>query len=154
MDDYVSADLARPRFTMQLLGIFAGTALVLAAMGLYGVMAFWVTQRTREIGVRMALGAQYGDVLKLVLLRAMWLSAAGIAIGVAVTLGVGRAVSGLLYGITPADPSTLAVAAVGACRGCDGSGVCACAPSRALRSPGGAEIRIARETSVGRSPST
>jgi putative ABC transport system permease protein len=112
MDEYVSADLARPRFTMQLLGIFAGTALVLAAMGLYGVMAFWVTQRTREIGVRIALGAQYRDVLRLVLLRAIWLSAAGIAIGVAVTLGVGRAVSGLLYGITPADPVTLAGAAL------------------------------------------
>ena len=111
MDDYASADLARPRFTMQLLGIFAGTALVLAAMGLYGVMAFWVTQRTREIGVRIALGAQYRDVLRLVLLRAMWLSAAGIAIGVVVTLGAGRAVSGLLYGITAADPATLAVAA-------------------------------------------
>jgi predicted permease len=112
MDDFVSADLARPRFTMLLLGAFAGTALLLAALGLYGVIAFWVTQRTREIGVRVALGAQYHDVLRLVLLHGLSLSAAGIAIGVAVTLGLGRALSSLLYGIAPTDPVTLVLSAL------------------------------------------
>src|SRR5687768_136579 len=111
MDELVSADLARPRFTTLLLGVFAGSALLLAAIGLYGVIAFWVTQRTREIGVRVALGAQYGDVLKLVLLHGLSLSAAGIAIGVAVTLGLGRAISSVLYGVAPTDPMTLMLSA-------------------------------------------
>jgi predicted permease len=112
LDEFLSADLARPRFTMLLLGAFAGTALLLAALGLYGVIAFWATQRTREIGVRVALGAQYGDVLRLVLLHGLSLSAAGIAIGVAVTLGLGRAVSSLLYGVAPTDPMTLVLSAL------------------------------------------
>ena len=112
MDEFVSADLARPRFTTLLLAVFATTALLLAAIGLYGVIAFWVTQRTREIGVRVALGAQCGDVLKLVMLHGLSLSAVGIAIGLAVTLGLGRGVSALLYGIKPTDPATLAAAAL------------------------------------------
>ena len=111
MDELVSADLARPRFTTLLLGVFAGSALLLAAIGLYGVIAFWVTQRTCEIGVRVALGAQYGDVLKLVLLHGLSLSAAGIAIGVAATLGLGRAISSVLYGVAPTDPMTLMLSA-------------------------------------------
>jgi putative ABC transport system permease protein len=112
MDDFVSADLARPRFTMLLLGAFAGTALLLAALGLYGVIAFWVTQRTREIGVRVALGAQYRDVLRLVLLHGLSLSTAGIAIGVAVTLGLGRVLSSLLYGVAPTDLMTLVLSSL------------------------------------------
>jgi predicted permease len=112
MDDFVSADLARPRFTMLLIGVFAAAALLLAAIGLYGVIAFWVTQRTREIGVRVALGAQYPDVLRLVLVHGLSLSTAGIGLGVAVTLGLGRAMSGLLYGLQPTDPATLAMAAL------------------------------------------
>jgi putative ABC transport system permease protein len=111
MDDYVSADLARPRFTMLLLTAFASAALLLAAIGLYGVIAFWVTQRTREIGVRVALGAEYRDVLRLVMRRGILLIGAGLVIGVAATLALGRAVAGLLYGIKPSDPATLAVAA-------------------------------------------
>ena len=110
MDDYVSADLARPRFTMLLLSAFASAALLLAAIGLYGVIAFWVTQRTREIGVRVALGAEYRDVLKLVMWRGILLIGVGVIIGVAATLAVGRVISGLLYGIKPADPATLVTA--------------------------------------------
>jgi putative ABC transport system permease protein len=112
MDELVSADLARPRFTMLLLGAFASSALLLAAIGLYGVIAFWVTQRTREIGVRVALGAEYGDVLRLVMWRGTLLIGAGLAIGGVATLAFGRALSGLLYGIKPTDPVTLAAAAV------------------------------------------
>ena len=112
MDELVSADLARPRFTMLLLGAFASSAMLLAAIGLYGVIAFWVTQRTREIGVRVALGAEYGDVLRLVMWRGTLLIGAGLAIGFVATLAFGRALSGLLYGIKPTDPATLAAAAV------------------------------------------
>ena len=111
MDDFVSADLARPRFTMLLLGTFACATLLMAAIGLYSVMAFWVTQRTREIGVRVALGAEFGDVMTLVIRRGAVLIAAGLAIGAGATLALGRAVSGLLYGIRPTDPATLLAAA-------------------------------------------
>ena len=118
MSDFVAADLARPRFTMLLLGGFATAALLLAAIGLYGVMAFAVVQRTREIGVRVALGAQRGDVLRLILRYGVRLLGAGLVIGIVAALAMGRAVAGLLYGITPRDPQalmavTLALAAVG-----------------------------------------
>jgi putative ABC transport system permease protein len=112
MDDFVSADLARPRFTMLLLTAFASAALVLAAIGLYGVIAFWVTQRTREIGVRVALGAEYKDVLTLVMKRGTALITVGLCAGIAATLAFGRVVSGLLYGIKPTDPATLLVSAL------------------------------------------
>jgi putative ABC transport system permease protein len=112
MDDFAAADLARPRFTMLLLAAFASAALLLAAIGLYGVIAFWVTQRTREIGVRVALGAQYRDVLKLVMRRGAVLILAGLAIGIAATLAFGRVLSGLLYGIKPNDAATLVAAAL------------------------------------------
>ena len=106
--DYVSEDLAQPRFTMLLLTAFASAALLLAAIGLYGVIAFNVTQRTREIGVRVALGAQYRDVLRLVMSRGVLLLVVGLAIGIVASLAMGRVVAGLLYGVTPADPVTLA----------------------------------------------
>ena len=107
MQEFLAADLARPRFTMLLLASFAGAALLVAAIGLYGVIAFAVTQRTREIGVRVALGAQRRDVLRLVMQRGMLLIATGLAIGLAAALALGRVVAGLLYGIRPSDPATL-----------------------------------------------
>ncbi|MGH9312611.1 MAG: ABC transporter permease [Vicinamibacterales bacterium] len=107
MRDFVSADLAQPRFTMLLLGGFAAAALLLAAIGLYGVIAFGVTERTREIGLRVALGAQHRDVLRLVMQRGMLLTGIGLAIGVAAALALGRVVAGLLYGVTPTDSVTL-----------------------------------------------
>jgi putative ABC transport system permease protein len=112
MRDYVSADLAQPRFTMLLLGTFAAAALVLAAIGLYGVIAFSVTQRTREIGVRVALGAQHRDVLRLVMRRGFLLTGTGLAIGMGGTIALGRLVAGLLYGVRPADPATLLTVAL------------------------------------------
>jgi predicted lysophospholipase L1 biosynthesis ABC-type transport system permease subunit len=107
MGDLVSAELARPRFTMLLLGVFAAAALLLAALGLYGVLAFAVVQRTREIGIRVSLGAQAGDVLRLVIRRGALLVGAGLAIGLASALALGRFVATLLHGVTPRDLPTL-----------------------------------------------
>ena len=112
MRELVSADLAQPRFTMLLLGSFAASALLLAAIGLYGVIAYGVTERAREIGVRMALGAQHTDVLRLIMQRGMLLTGIGIVIGITLALALGHLMSGLLYGITPRDPTTLLGVAV------------------------------------------
>jgi len=81
MDRIVNQELARPRFTMWLLGIFAGAALLLAAVGIYGVIAYSVVRRTREIGIRMALGARQSSVLGMVAGKALALAAAGVVLG-------------------------------------------------------------------------
>ena len=107
---FVSDDLARPRFAMQLLGGFAVIALLLAGMGLYGVVAFWVARRTSEIGLRVAIGAQPGDVLWLVMRRTVLLVAGGVAIGLVASMVSAQALAGLLYGVTPADPTALVLA--------------------------------------------
>jgi putative ABC transport system permease protein len=112
MREFVADDLAQPRFTMLLLGSFAAAALLLAAIGLYGVIAFGVTERTREIGVRVALGAQHADILRLVMHRGMLLTVTGLAMGFVAALALGRVVAGLLYGITPTDPATLLTVAL------------------------------------------
>jgi predicted permease len=105
--EFVTEDLTQPRFTMLLLSSFAAAALFLAAIGLYAVIAFGVTQRTREIGVRVALGARYGDVLRLVMRRGALLVGIGLSIGIGGSFALGRLVAGLLYGVAPADPPTL-----------------------------------------------
>jgi len=107
---FISDDLARPRFAMQLLGGFAVVALLLAGMGLYGVVAFWVARRTSEIGLRIAIGAQPGDVLWLVMRRTVFLVGGGVAIGLIASMASARALAGLLYGVTPADPTALMLA--------------------------------------------
>ncbi len=112
MRDFVSDDLARPRFTMLLLGAFAVAALLLAAIGVYGVIAFGVTQRTREIGVRIALGAQRGDVLRLVMQRTALLIGTGLAVGMVSVFALSRVVAGLIHEIKPTDPATLLAAAL------------------------------------------
>jgi len=112
MRDLVADDLAQPRFTMLLLGSFAAAALLLAAIGLYGVIAFGVVQRTQEIGIRLALGARQSDVLRLVMRRGMLLTATGLAIGMTASLALGRVVGGLLYGVTSNDPATLLAVAL------------------------------------------
>jgi putative ABC transport system permease protein len=108
MQDVVGAALAERRFTMRLLGLFALTALALSAIGIYGVMAYFVTQRTHEIGIRMALGASRRDVLSMVLGQGARLAAAGVAAGVIGALLVTRAITALLFMVGPRDPWTIA----------------------------------------------
>jgi putative ABC transport system permease protein len=104
--------LAEKRFLLLLAGLFAGAALALAAVGIYGLVAQSVTRRTQEIGVRVALGAQPGDVLRLVVGEAARLAAIGVAIGIAVSLAITRLISSLLFGINATDPLTFAAVAL------------------------------------------
>jgi len=105
-EQVLAASIARPRFNMLLIALLAGIALVLAGIGVYGVISYSVTQRTRELGVRMALGASAGNVLKLVVGEGMFLAGIGIAIGIAAAIGVTRIMASLLYAVTATDPFT------------------------------------------------
>jgi putative ABC transport system permease protein len=104
MDEAVAASVAQPRFRMVLLGLFAMTATLIATCGLYGLMAYAVTQRRREIGVRMALGAGRRDVLRLVLTRALRIVVTGLVVGLAGAAVVTRVLQTFLFGVTPTDP--------------------------------------------------
>lgn len=113
MDDLVANSLSQQRFNMLLLGAFAGLALLLAAVGIYSVLSYSVKRSVREIGIRLALGAPLGDVLRMVVLEAMKPTLLGVAIGIAGALALGRVLSNLIYGVLPTDPITfLAVAAI------------------------------------------
>jgi putative ABC transport system permease protein len=112
LDDALGSSLVEERFSMSMLGIFAALALVLAAVGLYGVIAYGVAQRSQEIGVRIALGARRADVLRLVIGRAMRLAGIGIAIGAAAALGIGRFLASLLFEVEPHDPWVFGIAAL------------------------------------------
>ncbi|HKV25213.1 MAG TPA: ABC transporter permease [Candidatus Acidoferrum sp.] len=106
MDELLSAELASQRFNAVALLGFAGLAVLLAAVGIYGVMAYAVTQRTREMGVRIALGADAAAVLRMVLGQGLRLALIGVALGLAASLALTRSISGLLFGVKPADPET------------------------------------------------
>jgi putative ABC transport system permease protein len=122
MDQLLTGSVSRQRFNTLLLGIFAVVALVLSAVGVYGVMAYSVTQRTREIGIRMALGATQSNVIRLIVGQGMILSLIGIGIGLAGAFGLTRVLTTLLFGVSATDPMTfmtisllLTGVALGAC---------------------------------------
>ncbi len=113
MEDVVAQSIGTRRVSMLLVSVFAGAALILAAVGIYGVMAYSVTQRTQEIGIRMALGAQAGDVLRMVVRQGMTLTIIGIAAGLAGAFVLTRVIANLLFGVSANDPATfLAISAL------------------------------------------
>jgi len=113
MDDILAGTLAARRFSMILFSVFAGLALLLSSIGIYGVICYLVGQRTREIGIRVALGARRADVLRLVLGHGVRMAVVGVTIGVAASLGFTQLMAGMLYGVSPADPITfIGVAAI------------------------------------------
>ena len=112
MDAALAQEMEHPKFSLLMLAIFAAAALVLAAVGIYGVISYNVTQRTNEIGVRVALGARRLDVIALVVGQAMAMAAAGVAIGVLLALWGGKSLSAMLFGVGPRDPLVLGVTSV------------------------------------------
>jgi putative ABC transport system permease protein len=112
MDEIRSESVAGERLNLTLFSIFAGIALVLAVVGIYGVMSYTVTQRTHEIGIRMAIGAQQRDVFKMVLGQGMMLALIGIAIGLVGAFALTRLMASMLFGVTATDPATFAAIAV------------------------------------------
>jgi putative ABC transport system permease protein len=111
MDEIVGTWLATRRFAMILLGVFATLALVLSAIGIYGVISYMVGQRTHEMGIRMTLGARRTDILRLILGQGGRLALLGIALGTLGAFSLGRLMAGLLYGVSASDPLTLVAAA-------------------------------------------
>jgi len=112
MQDVIAESLSQRRFNMLLLAVFAGLALLLAAIGIYSVLAYSVKRRVREIGIRMALGAQVRDVLRLIVIEGMRPTLIGVAIGLAGALALGRVLANLIYGVKPADPITFGAVSV------------------------------------------
>jgi putative ABC transport system permease protein len=112
MSDRIGNSVAPRRLNLMLFGLFAALALLLASIGLYGVVAYAAAQRTQEFGIRMALGAQSGDVLRMVLVQGLRLALAGVAIGIAAALAMARVLTTLLFGVHPHDPFTIASVAL------------------------------------------
>jgi putative ABC transport system permease protein len=113
IEELVADSIAQPRFSMLMLGIFATIALLLAAIGIYGVISYSVAQRTHEIGVRMALGARQVDVVRMVARQVLVMAAVGIVIGGALALAAGGVLTKLLFGVRPSDPLTFGAVALG-----------------------------------------
>jgi len=112
MDEIVWNSISRPRLYTVVLGLFAGVAVALSALGIFGLIAYLVEQRTREIGIRMALGAQPGEVMSSVLAQSAVLIGLGVIGGLAAATGLARYLEGMLFGLTPLDPATFAAATV------------------------------------------
>jgi putative ABC transport system permease protein len=112
MDQLLSDSISRSRFTMLLLAVFAAIALILASVGIYGVIAYSVAQRSQEFGIRMALGANSRNVLRLVLRHGAFLTSLGIGLGILLSLAVTRFIATLLYGTSATDPLTFAAVAL------------------------------------------
>ncbi|HEX4773606.1 MAG TPA: ABC transporter permease [Bryobacteraceae bacterium] len=112
MEEVLSSEMARHQFNMLLLSIFAGVALILAAIGIYGLMSYAVEQQTQEFGIRMALGADGSQLLNLILKQGMKPALIGVGFGLAAAIGLTRLLSGLLYGVKPWDPASLAAVAI------------------------------------------
>ena len=108
MDQVFSDSVARPKLQLVLLVVFAGIAVLLATIGVYGVVSYSVSQRTQEIGIRVALGARSGDVSRLVLREGLLLGGLGVAVGLAAAFATTRVLGSLLFDVTPTDPVTLA----------------------------------------------
>jgi predicted permease len=111
MDQLLDQSLDDTRFYLQVLGIFAAIAVFLALMGIYGVMSYFVNDRTREIGIRIALGAKPADVLRLVIKLGLKLAVLGVVIGLALAIGLARVIASFLFGVKPTDPMTYAAVA-------------------------------------------
>jgi len=112
MTEQIAATLWQQRMLVGLIGLFGALALVMAAIGLYGIMAHWVALKTREIGIRMALGARPSDVKQMVVRQGVWLAVQGIALGLVSAFALTRLMSSLLYGISATDPLTFVAASV------------------------------------------
>jgi len=112
MSQLIEESMASQRFATLLLGIFAGIALILASVGIYGVMSYLVTERTHEMGIRMALGAERSDVMRLILKHGLGLALAGLVVGLLASLGLTRLMTSLLFGVSPTDGITLAAVAL------------------------------------------
>ena len=112
MEDIVSRTLVRPRFNLTVLGVLAAGALLIAFVGVYGLISYSVTQRRREIGIRMALGAQRGSIVRLIVRQGSVLALIGVAIGLAASLALTRIIGSLLYGVTATDPATFVMVAL------------------------------------------
>jgi putative ABC transport system permease protein len=115
MEELVDQSVGQRRLAMLLLGLFAGIALLLASIGIYGVMSYSVAQRSHEIGIRMALGAARGHVLRLVMGQGMTLVIIGLVLGILGALGVTRLLANQLFGVEPTDPGTFAIVAFALC---------------------------------------
>jgi putative ABC transport system permease protein len=109
MEEVVQSSFVQANFTVTILGIFAALALLLSALGIYGVLSYLVSQRMNEIGIRMALGANRRDVLKLILKHGILLASVGISVGVVASFALTRLMSDLLFGVSPTDPATFIV---------------------------------------------
>lgn len=112
MDEVFAESVSRPRLLANLMGIFAGLALLLAALGTYGILSYMVSERRREIGIRMALGAAQGAVVQMIMRQGVAIAAAGLVLGLLGALALNRVMASLLFGVEPTDPATfLAVSA-------------------------------------------